>query len=386
MASAAGTSELFSEATNVSENVISGEVKIQRICFDDLDSTQLYAMKNKLISEDLNKWSIVTASTQNAGIGTKGRKWVSEDGNVYMTISFPVPVEFLAGGAGLATLSNVNGCSDDGVNFELVDKGPRGGTDGDSGGRGSGSDGNGSGRKAPAGIVNVSHLPKEQVADFMLVDKGPRGGTDGDSGGRGSNGGGRKAPVGIMNTSHITEGQNVNLMFVDKGPKGGTDGDGNGGGRGSGGNGGGRKAPADIMNISHLRDKSSMFGIQKIVTKVIAKALPTYLNKNARIEIKAPNDVMVNGKKICGVIVGLSQFKDTKYIQCSVGIGLNVNMGSDIASKIEQPVTSLSIESDGKRFDNEVILKEIAEKVVEAISTGIKSGSVSLMPPRTDTV
>ncbi len=59
-----------------------------------------------------------------------------------------------------------------------------------------------------------------------------------------------------------------------------------------------------------------------------------------RADLKWPNDVLVNGKKICGILSeGVSQ-------GIIVGIGLNVNMQT--AGHIDQPATSILIET-GRR-------------------------------------
>jgi BirA family transcriptional regulator, biotin operon repressor / biotin---[acetyl-CoA-carboxylase] ligase len=51
-----------------------------------------------------------------------------------------------------------------------------------------------------------------------------------------------------------------------------------------------------------------------------------YLTKriNKKVQIKWPNDVLVNGKKICGVLIE-NQLQATRLTNCLVGIGLNIN-------------------------------------------------------------
>lgn len=58
-------------------------------------------------------------------------------------------------------------------------------------------------------------------------------------------------------------------------------------------------------------------------------------------QLKWPNDVQVNGRKICGI---LSEGIPGAMI---LGVGLNVNMGS--ADHIDQPATSMLIESGLRR-------------------------------------
>ncbi|HKL21296.1 MAG TPA: biotin--[acetyl-CoA-carboxylase] ligase, partial [Tichowtungia sp.] len=63
--------------------------------------------------------------------------------------------------------------------------------------------------------------------------------------------------------------------------------------------------------------------------------------------LKWPNDVLVNGKKICGI---LSEGVPDGVI---VGIGLNVNMQS--ADHIDQPATSMRIETGTRRNVDELL-------------------------------
>jgi BirA family transcriptional regulator, biotin operon repressor / biotin---[acetyl-CoA-carboxylase] ligase len=60
---------------------------------------------------------------------------------------------------------------------------------------------------------------------------------------------------------------------------------------------------------------------------------------------KWPNDVLVGGKKICGI---LSERVERGIVPSSgiiVGIGLNVNMSTEEAATIDRPATSMLIES-----------------------------------------
>ncbi|HOE18911.1 MAG TPA: biotin--[acetyl-CoA-carboxylase] ligase [Syntrophorhabdaceae bacterium] len=61
--------------------------------------------------------------------------------------------------------------------------------------------------------------------------------------------------------------------------------------------------------------------------------------------LKWPNDVLINGKKVCGTLIELSTEADmVKFVV--VGIGLNINMRSEEVDKeIKNKATSLSIET-----------------------------------------
>lgn len=72
-------------------------------------------------------------------------------------------------------------------------------------------------------------------------------------------------------------------------------------------------------------------------------------DEGVNANLKWPNDVLVGGKKICGI---LSEGVSGGVI---IGIGLNVNM--DSADHIDQPATSLLIEIGERRSMDELLEK-----------------------------
>lgn len=66
-------------------------------------------------------------------------------------------------------------------------------------------------------------------------------------------------------------------------------------------------------------------------------------------DLKWPNDVLVNGRKICGIL------SEGVFGGIIVGIGLNVNMQE--AGHIDQPATSMLIESGERRNIDELLGK-----------------------------
>ena len=61
--------------------------------------------------------------------------------------------------------------------------------------------------------------------------------------------------------------------------------------------------------------------------------------------LKWPNDVLMNGKKVCGTLLELSTEADmVRFV--IIGIGLNVNMDEDeIDEEIKGKASSLSMET-----------------------------------------
>ncbi|MBL8007770.1 MAG: biotin--[acetyl-CoA-carboxylase] ligase [Ignavibacteria bacterium] len=75
--------------------------------------------------------------------------------------------------------------------------------------------------------------------------------------------------------------------------------------------------------------------------------------QNSYIRLKWPNDILLNGKKVAGI---LTDVKDTEiaYKKFIIGAGLNVNM-NDFSAEIERKATSLRKEFNTE-FDIEKIL------------------------------
>lgn len=72
--------------------------------------------------------------------------------------------------------------------------------------------------------------------------------------------------------------------------------------------------------------------------------------------IKWPNDVVINGKKVCGILTEMSADKDKiNYVVC--GIGINVN-NTAFTDELADKATSLLTES-GQRHDKSILLARV---------------------------
>ena len=80
-----------------------------------------------------------------------------------------------------------------------------------------------------------------------------------------------------------------------------------------------------------------------------ALGVAAYLEENGiAAQTKWPNDVLVGGRKICGILAERNE-------DVVLGIGLNVNMDADAAAAIDRPATSLRIETDRERAVEDVL-------------------------------
>ena len=84
--------------------------------------------------------------------------------------------------------------------------------------------------------------------------------------------------------------------------------------------------------------------------------------------IKWPNDLLVQDKKICGILVeGTSKGKTPWVI---VGIGLNINMEYALLRSIDRPATSMQ-----EALSHEVSRQKVQDKTIETILTTLQWAS-----------
>lgn len=96
------------------------------------------------------------------------------------------------------------------------------------------------------------------------------------------------------------------------------------------------------MKPEFAPDKASM------LTLVMALSVAQAIEEQSGLEagIKWPNDVVVNKRKVCGILTEM--ILEAEYIRCVVtGVGINVNQPS-MPEEIAQTATSLFIEKGGK--------------------------------------
>lgn len=75
--------------------------------------------------------------------------------------------------------------------------------------------------------------------------------------------------------------------------------------------------------------------------------------------IKWPNDIVVNGKKVCGILTELNLEKNG-ISSLVIGVGINVN-GKDFPQEIKETATSLFLET-GQKFSRAQLIADIMEQ------------------------
>lgn len=115
-----------------------------------------------------------------------------------------------------------------------------------------------------------------------------------------------------------------------------------------------------------------------MLTLVAAMAVEEGIRKATGLEtgIKWPNDIVVNGKKVCGILTEMSTELD--YINYVViGIGINVNV-EEFPEEISNTATSLYLET-GKKISRAPIIVEIWKAFEQFYGLFVKNADLSLV-------
>ena len=110
-----------------------------------------------------------------------------------------------------------------------------------------------------------------------------------------------------------------------------------------------------LKPTNEMKDIYSNF--TQLLCVVLAEVFEEY---GVEPKIKWPNDIRINGKKISGI---LAEAVTVQGILKGIvlGFGVNLNVKEDILSGIDQPATSLNIET-GKFINKEEFLKKVINK------------------------
>ena len=112
-----------------------------------------------------------------------------------------------------------------------------------------------------------------------------------------------------------------------------------------------------------------------VAALAVAKAITSVTGEEALI--KWPNDIVVNSKKVCGILTEMNaQFDYINHIV--VGIGINVH-NERFPEEISQMASSLMIEAGGKRFHRAQIIAETMSYFEQYYDTFLKTQDLSAL-------
>ncbi len=127
-----------------------------------------------------------------------------------------------------------------------------------------------------------------------------------------------------------------------------------------------------LLRPEFKADKASM------VTLVMAYSVAKVLQKNgfADVQIKWPNDLVLSGKKVCGILTEM-YLQGTAIDYIVVGVGVNVNT-SVFSEELVDKATSLFLEC-GKLSDKEQLIVDIVETFMEMYDRFIEAGDLEFL-------
>ena len=106
------------------------------------------------------------------------------------------------------------------------------------------------------------------------------------------------------------------------------------------------------------RGLNQIDGLSLVVGLAVLKAIKR--TSGIEAELKWPNDILINGRKVAGVLLELVG-DPVELCHVIIGIGININM-FDSLTDIDQEWTSLAKEL-GKTFDREAVAKVLLEEL-----------------------
>ena len=126
-------------------------------------------------------------------------------------------------------------------------------------------------------------------------------------------------------------------------------------------------APADrISMLTLVMGLSVAEGVDLAIAESSAdgsKTLEGTSNSGFYSQIKWPNDVVIDKKKICGILTELHMNPDNSIRDVVIGVGINVNM-TDFPDEIKGVAGSLLTQT-GKRVNRSLVVARVMERFEE---------------------
>lgn len=111
-----------------------------------------------------------------------------------------------------------------------------------------------------------------------------------------------------------------------------------------------------------------------VMAQSVAEAVRIQTGEEARI--KWPNDIVINGKKVCGILTEMST--EIQWINhVVIGVGINVNT-ENFPEELAETATSLYLEN-GKRQQRSLLIAEVLKQFERYYDLFINAGNLSAM-------
>jgi BirA family biotin operon repressor/biotin-[acetyl-CoA-carboxylase] ligase len=122
------------------------------------------------------------------------------------------------------------------------------------------------------------------------------------------------------------------------------------------------KDQKDILNASQIIAISTCYTLETL---------------NFEPQLKWPNDILLEGKKLGGILCETTIVNEKLCMIC--GIGLNINMALDLLKEIDIPAISLMVQR-GTIFDIQIILTALKRRFAEDLQVFLSKGFSPYLP------
>ena len=131
------------------------------------------------------------------------------------------------------------------------------------------------------------------------------------------------------------------------------------------------------MRYPIQKDVSELSGLSLVVALAVASALETIIELNESIDIKWPNDLVVDQKKLGGNLIEL-QAESNGQCLLIIGVGININLEVANEQDIDQPWTSLRALT-GKIYDRNRLCTALINSLITYIERFTQYGLIDFM-------
>jgi BirA family biotin operon repressor/biotin-[acetyl-CoA-carboxylase] ligase len=118
--------------------------------------------------------------------------------------------------------------------------------------------------------------------------------------------------------------------------------------------------------------QSNISSLTQFASIVVAQCLEAYLPTKQMCSIKWPNDIIVQNKKIAGILAE-SKWTGNCLKGVAIGIGVNLNMTRKEVQSIDQPATSLNL-IVRHSIDKHQYIKDLVFRFLESYNTFLCKG------------
>jgi len=114
------------------------------------------------------------------------------------------------------------------------------------------------------------------------------------------------------------------------------------------------------------------FGLVFVASLAVAEVLEELYG--LKTQVKWPNDVLVDSKKICGILAETKlESKNVEYVVVGVGINANFGVKKSLSEDLWKTATSLEDEL-GRKIELELLLKALLEKLERLCGVFLEKG------------